>query len=172
MHGKKTDQRRKQRADAAAEIVAEPLAGAAHLGGKEFGQKRSHSRKIARGEKPKRKAEPKHSLVWYRQFHVKQDDKHGPRRKNHKQCPPADPIGKPRADKIARESTGNEKREISRGPHNTQSASRGQKLRKPSGDGIITALRAGSCGSGEDRCAQNIGSENAPDRSIASFRRG
>ena len=66
------DQERKQRADAAAEIVAEALARAAQPRRIEFGQERADAGEITGGEEAKREAEQPQDFVGQRQLRIEQ----------------------------------------------------------------------------------------------------
>ncbi len=66
------DQERKQRADAAAEIVAEALARSAQPCRKELCQERTHAGEITRGKEAEREAEQPQNFVGQRQLCVEQ----------------------------------------------------------------------------------------------------
>src|ERR1700732_4732144 len=136
----RTDQKRKQRADAAAEIVAEALAGSAQPRRIEFGEERADAGEIARSEEAEREAEQPQHLVGQRQLGVEQDHRDGAEREDQEQVAPPDAVGQPGADEIADEGADNQRREVAGGADDRKFAFGGEKARHPEGDSVIAAL--------------------------------
>src|SRR5262249_37757333 len=95
--GKPADQEWKQRADAAAEIVAKTLARAAQARRIELGEERTHAGEIPGSKEAERKAEQPEDLVGQRQLGIEQHDGDGAEREDQEQVPAADAVGEPRA---------------------------------------------------------------------------
>src|SRR3982074_2267001 len=70
----RADQEREQRADAAAEIIAEPLSGSAQSRRIKLGQESAHAREVARCEEAERKPQQPQHLVGQRQLRIDDDD--------------------------------------------------------------------------------------------------
>src|SRR5208283_704836 len=143
------DERRKQRANAASEVIREYLAGAAQPAGKEFREERADRTERPRREEAERKSQHQHDRVADGQIGVRSHRQEGANRKEYQGPLATKAISQPRADHVADERAHNHNEEITAGVEHRQAARRLQECRQPCGDGVVTALNAGRQQRGE-----------------------
>src|SRR3981189_2403404 len=108
----RADQKRKPRADAAAEIVAEALAGSAKPGRIEFSEECADTGEITGSEEAERETEKPQHLIGQRQLGAEKDYGEGADREVKDQVPPPKGGGKPRPDEVADNRADDQRRQI------------------------------------------------------------
>src|SRR5271157_3141220 len=143
------DERRKQRADAAAEVIGESLARAAQPAGKQLSEESPYRAERPRREEAERESQHQHDGVADRQIGVRSHRQERADRKDYQRPLATKAVSQPRAEHVTDERAHDHNEQITAGVEHRQAARRLQKCGQPRCNGVITALDAGRQQGGE-----------------------